>query len=144
MARPGASRRISKLPTPNSTHVLPVNLNYTTPLSTSVVGPGNLSVFNPTNRTWIAQGHAYANVTLLPGGCVLVALSSSLRPAVTLTGPEAGRNYFTNAVITASADVSSGTAPYTVTFYTNRAGGAFGPARTVTTVPYAVTPELLT
>jgi hypothetical protein len=68
-----------------ATHTLVVNLNYSNALSTRVIGPGNLSVFDPATGMWIAQGHAYADVSLLPGGGVLVGLTSAVTPALSVT-----------------------------------------------------------
>ena len=63
----------------NSTCALVVNLNYSSPLSTRVTGPGgDLSVFDAALGTWIAQGQPWADVTLLPGGGVLVGLTSAV------------------------------------------------------------------
>jgi hypothetical protein len=62
----------------DATRTLVVNLNYSTSLNTRVTGPGDLSVFDPTTGTWIAQGHAWADVSLLPGGGVLVGLTATV------------------------------------------------------------------
>ncbi len=122
-----------------ATHAMVVNLSYSTSLVTRVEGVGNLSVFNPTNCTWVAKGQTYADVTLPPGGCVLVALSEALLPLRgTITSPEDGRNYFTNTAIYATATVITGAPPFTISFYTNSAGGDFGLAGAVTTAPYTV------
>ncbi len=60
----------------NATHALVVNLDYSNALNTRVTGPGDLSVFDPTTGAWIAQGHAWADVTLEEGGAVLVGLTA--------------------------------------------------------------------
>ena len=63
----------------DATCTLVVNLDYSNALNTRVTGPGgNLSVFDPATGTWIAQGHAWADVSLLPGGGVLVGLTSAV------------------------------------------------------------------
>ena len=62
----------------DATCTLVVNLNYSSGLNTRVTGPGNLSVFDPTTGIWTAQGHAWADVSLLPGGGVLVGLTSAI------------------------------------------------------------------
>ena len=64
----------------NATHAVVVNLNYSNALKTRVTGPSNLSVFDPATGKWIAQGHPWADVSLLPGGSVLVraVVSASL------------------------------------------------------------------
>jgi hypothetical protein len=69
----------------HATHTLVVNLNYSNGLNTRVVGPGNLSVFDPATGTWIAQGHSWADVSLPPGGGVLVGLTSAITPAFSVT-----------------------------------------------------------
>jgi hypothetical protein len=61
----------------NATHAIVVNLDYSKALNTRVTGPGDLSVFNPTTGEWIAQEHPWADVSLLPGGSVLVGLTSA-------------------------------------------------------------------
>jgi hypothetical protein len=60
----------------DATYAYVVNLNYSDVLNTQVTGPGNLSVFDPTTGKWIAQGHAWADLTLEKGGGVLVGLTS--------------------------------------------------------------------
>jgi autotransporter-associated beta strand protein len=75
----------------DATCVLVVNENYGTNLSTTVLGPGNLSVFNPATGMWTAQGQSSAAVTVLPGGCALVGLTASL-PA------QEGTQYATNTL----------------------------------------------
>ena len=60
----------------DATYALVVNLDYTKALCTRVTGPDFLSVFDPALGEWIAQGHAWADLDLLPGGGVLVKLTS--------------------------------------------------------------------
>jgi hypothetical protein len=55
-----------------------VNLNYSAVLNTRVTGPGALSVFNSATGDWIAQGHPWADVSIAPGGSVLVGLTSAV------------------------------------------------------------------
>ncbi len=62
----------------DATSTMVVNLDYSNALETRVNGPGNLSVFDTETGTWIAQGHAWADVSLLPGGGVLVGLTSAV------------------------------------------------------------------
>ncbi len=61
-----------------ATCTLVVNLDYSNPLDTRVFGPGDLSVFDPVTGMWIPQGHSWADVSLLPGGSVLVGLTTSI------------------------------------------------------------------
>jgi hypothetical protein len=62
----------------NATRTLVVNLDYSNGLNTRVTGPGDLSIFDPATGTWIAQGHSWADVSLLPGGGVLIGLTSTV------------------------------------------------------------------
>ncbi len=62
----------------DATRTMVVNLDYSNALDTRVNGPGNLSVFDTETGTWLAQGHAWADVSLLPGGGVLVGLTSAI------------------------------------------------------------------
>ncbi len=55
-----------------------VNLDYTAPRNIRVTGPGPISGFNATSGAWAAAGHAYADVTLTPGGGALVGLTSTV------------------------------------------------------------------
>ena len=52
----------------DATITLVVNLDYSNSLSTTVTGPGNLSVFDPTTGLWTPTGHPWATLDLLPGG----------------------------------------------------------------------------
>ena len=62
----------------DATRTLVTNLDYSNALNTRVTGPGDLSVFDPLTGQWIAQNHAWADISLLPGGGVLVGLTSSV------------------------------------------------------------------
>ncbi len=58
------------------THVLVVNLDYTQGVTTTVVGPGSMAVFDATERKWRpASGGARAKVELMPGGGKLLRLT---------------------------------------------------------------------
>ena len=58
------------------THVLVVNLDYTRAVTTTVVGPGSMAVFDATERKWHkASGGARAKVELMPGGGKLLRLA---------------------------------------------------------------------
>ena len=60
----------------NPTHVLVVNLDYTRVVTTTVVGPGSMAVFDATERKWHpASGAARAKVELMPGGGKLLRLA---------------------------------------------------------------------
>ena len=60
----------------DATYAYVTNLNYSGTLTTRITGPDDLSIFNPTTGKWIAQGHAWADVTIEQGGGVLVGLTS--------------------------------------------------------------------
>ena len=60
----------------NPTHVLAVNLDYTRAITTTVIAPELLEVFNATSRTWsAASGGSRAQVSLLRGGGKLMRLA---------------------------------------------------------------------
>lgn len=60
----------------NPTHVLVVNLDYTQDVTTTVVGPGSMEVFDATERKWHkASDGSRARVSLMPGGGKLVRLA---------------------------------------------------------------------
>ena len=60
----------------NTTHVLVVNLDYTQQVTTTVVGPGSMEVFDATERKWHkASDGSRARVSLMPGGGKLVRLA---------------------------------------------------------------------
>ena len=54
------------------THAVVVNLDYGEAVTTTVVGPGALEVFNPTTGKWRAGDGARAKLNLPPGGGALV------------------------------------------------------------------------
>ena len=53
-------------------HALVVNLDYTKTISTTVVGPKNLEVFDAAARAWAPAGGRRAKLALPPGGGALV------------------------------------------------------------------------
>ena len=58
------------------THVLVVNLDYTRDVTTTVVGPGSMAVFDATERKWHkASDGSRARVSLMPGGGKLLRLA---------------------------------------------------------------------
>ena len=57
--------------------------------------------------------------------------------SVSVTNPADGQAFLTGSPITASATVMNGTGPYSVTYYTNAAGGAPKFAGTLSSAPYA-------
>ena len=61
-----------------------VNLDYTNGYTYRVTGPGPMSVFNASTGGWTPTGQPYADVTLTPGGGVLVGLTSSTNEATWL------------------------------------------------------------
>ena len=52
----------------NPTHVLVVNLNYKSPVTATVVGPGRLYLFDAVARKWTRGAGSRVIVTLPPGG----------------------------------------------------------------------------
>ena len=56
----------------NPTHVLVVNLDYKAENVTTVIGPGNLEVFDATTHTWSPVAANQAKLQLPPGGGKLV------------------------------------------------------------------------
>jgi hypothetical protein len=62
----------------DATRAVVVNLDYSNNLTTRVTGTGNLSVFDTATGKWVAQGHAWADVSLEPGGTVLVGLTATV------------------------------------------------------------------
>jgi hypothetical protein len=71
----------------DATWAFVVNENYSSSLFTTITGPGNLSIFDPATDMWIAQGRSWVNVTLLPGGGILVGLTSAVpEPSVLVLG----------------------------------------------------------
>jgi hypothetical protein len=57
---------------PKPTHVLVVNLDYQASTATTLVGPGNLEVFDATNGTWTPAAANRVELRLPPGGGKLV------------------------------------------------------------------------
>ena len=58
-----------------ATHLLVVNLNYLIGITTTVVGPGPMAVFDAEERKWHpAPDGARAKVSLVPGGGKLLRL----------------------------------------------------------------------
>jgi len=62
--------------TNHASHVLVVNLDYTRDVTTTVVGPGPMSVFDAKTRKWYnASERSGAKISLAPGGGKLVRLA---------------------------------------------------------------------
>ena len=57
------------------THVVAVNLDYTAEVSTSLVGPGELELFDATTAQWTSVNKAAAELILPPGGGKLVRIT---------------------------------------------------------------------
>jgi len=57
------------------THVVVVNLDYATEVSTSLVGPGELELFDATTAQWSSTKKAVIELTLQPGGGRLVRVA---------------------------------------------------------------------
>ena len=60
----------------DATMAFVANLNYSNSLTTTVTGPGNLSIFDYGTDMWIAQNSSSVTLTLEPGGGRLVGLTS--------------------------------------------------------------------
>ena len=73
------------LDTRSSTFALVVNLDYDNGTTTTVNGPGPLSIFDATAGTWSATGESSALLDLEPGGGVLVGLSAEIPAPSTVT-----------------------------------------------------------
>jgi len=58
-----------------STHVVVVNLDYTAEVSTSLVGPGELELFDATTAQWTSAKKAAIELILPPGGGKLVRVA---------------------------------------------------------------------
>jgi hypothetical protein len=56
------------------THVFVVNLDYKNNAETTLVGPGNLEIFDGTSKTWSPTNADRVTLKLLPGGGKLVRL----------------------------------------------------------------------
>ena len=59
------------------THVLVVNLDYKASDSRTIVGPGNLEIFDAGSGTWSAAAGSNAAMHLPPGGGKLLRLQGS-------------------------------------------------------------------
>jgi len=57
------------------THVVVVNLDYTADVSTKLLGPGELELFDATTTQWTSAKNAATELILLPGGGKLVRLA---------------------------------------------------------------------
>ena len=57
------------------THVLVVNLDYKANAATTLVGPGDMEIFDAAGKTWSSASGNRAALTLLPGGGKLVRLA---------------------------------------------------------------------
>lgn len=57
------------------THLVAVNLDYTTEMSTSLVGPGELELFDATTAQWTSVNKATAELVFPPGGGKLVRIT---------------------------------------------------------------------
>ena len=62
----------------NATSVMVVNNDYTAPKAVTLRGPGNLSVFDASTGMWTPQGSSQTTLDLLPGGGMLVGLTSTI------------------------------------------------------------------
>lgn len=60
----------------DATFAIVQNLDYSSPKTYRVTGPDKLSIFNATTGTWTPKEQNHADVTLPPGGGVLVGLTS--------------------------------------------------------------------
>ena len=61
--------------TERPTHVVIVNMDYTTEVSTSLVGPGKLEIFDATTAQWTSAKKAVIELILPPGGGKLVRVA---------------------------------------------------------------------
>jgi len=62
----------------NPTHMLVVNLNYKGKVKTTIAGPGRLSLFDASMRTWTKTDASSAEITLPPGGSKLLRVQSGI------------------------------------------------------------------
>ena len=62
----------------NATSVMVVNNDYTVPKTVTLQGPNNLSVFDASTGMWMPQGSSQTTLNLLPGGGMLVGLTSTI------------------------------------------------------------------
>jgi hypothetical protein len=60
----------------DATFTLVTNLDYSAEKTCRVTGPGNLSVFSAATGTWTPQDQNHVDLTLPPGGGVLVGVTS--------------------------------------------------------------------
>jgi hypothetical protein len=63
-------------PAGKPTHVLVVNLDYKAKGVVTLIGPGNMEVFDAAGRTWSPADGSRAALNLPPGGGQLVRLQS--------------------------------------------------------------------
>lgn len=59
-------------------YALVVNFDYASGKSTTLTGPGDLSVYDPVTHQWASMGSNQVLLNLLPGGGVLVGLTSEI------------------------------------------------------------------
>lgn len=64
--------------TTNATCALVVNLDYTNSKTTTLVGPGDLSLFDAMTGKWTATGSHQATLNLSAGSGIMVAVTSAL------------------------------------------------------------------
>jgi hypothetical protein len=57
------------------THVTVVNLDYSAPVETTLVAPGNLETYNPATCRWTSTGKSKLPLRLQAGGIQLVRLA---------------------------------------------------------------------
>lgn len=55
-------------------HVMVVNLDYTTAVKTTLMGPGELETFDPATGQWTSVKKSEAELNLTPGGGILVRM----------------------------------------------------------------------
>ena len=58
-----------------ATHVVVVNLDYKTGVTTSIVGPGNLELFDAASGKWRSTKSPRADIQLQPGGGQLIRVA---------------------------------------------------------------------
>jgi hypothetical protein len=92
----------------------------TTPygISFGPLAPGSYSIYAKVTDTIKSVTSAVHTVTVLAA------------PTVTLNTPTPGQQFALNASVTGTVTCTPGKAPYSVTFYTNKNGSAYGPAGT--------------
>jgi hypothetical protein len=62
-------------PKDKPTHVVVVNLDYTADASTSLIGPGELELFDATTAQWASAKKTAIELILPPGGGKLVRIA---------------------------------------------------------------------